>query len=819
MYELLLKALFGSLVLMVIGAAFGAERLMFYVSPDGKDGWSGRLTAPDAAGADGPFATLARARDAARELKHDGKLQQPVDVLIRGGIHFLHEPLALAPEDSGTAECPITYGAYNGERPVASGGRRITGWKQSTVNGKPCLSADLPDVAAGEWYFKQLFVGGVRRPRTRLPSTPLPTLGEGAGGGDGGGGGGGDGAGARLFRFTDAEPSSGQPWDNKGPKSAKFAPGDLKPWRNLADVEITVLQHWVEKHMRIAGVDEATRTVTFVAPGSNLKDEKGQFSRYCVENVFEALDTPGQWYLDRPAGKLYYLPLPGEDAATLDAIAPRLDCLVRLQGAKHVRMENLAFCHSEWSLPPDNPGSYQAASNVPGAIILDGAEDCTIYACRVSQVSQYAIQVLKGCARNRVIACTLDDLGAGGVKIERDSERTTVSDCTIAEAGRIFHSAVGVFIADSGRNRIIHNHIHDLFYTGISCGWTWGYRPTQTIDNRIEFNHIHDIGKGLLSDMGGIYTLGTQSGGVIRGNVIHDVTKYGYGGWGIYNDEGTSEMLVEGNLTFRTATPGYNMHYGKDVLVRNNVFAFARETQIGRGRQEQHRSFVYEGNILCWSEGRMFDGYQNDPHWGHIGFRRNVYWLSTGAPVSFNGIPMPDWQALGNDRDSIVADPLFVNAEKLDFRLRAESPALKMGFQQIDASLAGPRLEGKRPEHVDDWPAENERPAVIVQSRIEFIIPPVFVKDAKPGRVRLTVKNLGETHAAGEVAVLVSPPGAGETRGNRTLAFSLDPGKEASGEFDVVASPDAKEIAVETIPSGDAVIPTCIYAETGGSAR
>ncbi|HUW34456.1 MAG TPA: hypothetical protein VM223_22845 [Planctomycetota bacterium] len=185
--------------------------------------------------------------------------------------------------------------------------------------------------------------------------------------------------------------------------------------------------------------------------------------------------------------------------------------------------------------------------------------------------------------------------------------------------------------------------------------------------------------------MGGIYTLGTQWGGVLRDNVIHDITKYAYGGWGVYNDEGSSEMLVEKNLTCRTATPGYNMHYGRDELVRNNIFALSREAQIGRRRLEQHRSFVYEGNLLYWAEGHMFEGHQNDPQMSHIGFRHNLYWQVGGGPVNFGGITMKDSQALGNDRDSIVADPLFVNPEAGDFRLRPESPALKMGFEPIES--------------------------------------------------------------------------------------------------------------------------------------
>ncbi len=215
--------------------------------------------------------------------------------------------------------------------------------------------------------------------------------------------------------------------------------------------------------------------------------------------------------------------------------------------------------------------------STPGAVLFTDAADCTLFRCTVAHVGQYAVEMGLGSTGCRLIACTLHDLGAGAVKMDKGSSHSEVADCTIRDGGIVYHQAVGVLIGDSGYNRVHHNEISGLDYTGISCGWSWGYDPTACIDNRIEYNHIHDLGHGVLSDMGGIYTLGLQPGGIIRGNVIHDITKYGYGGWGIYNDEGSSGMLVEKNLTYRTSTSGYFMHYGRDELVRNNIFAFAKE--------------------------------------------------------------------------------------------------------------------------------------------------------------------------------------------------------------------------------------------------
>ena len=753
----------GALRACALLAALAACRLGFaaelYVATGGNDAWSGRLGAPNAERTDGPFATPARARDAVRRLKQQG-LREPVTVLVRGGTYYLAEPLVLAPEDSGTETLPVTYAACPGEKPVLSGGRRITGWKRP-AQGK-VWTAEVPEVKAGKWYFHQLFVNGQRRVRARTPNEGY-LLNEGP-----------------IEPLVDRRKARG---DARTKRGFRFKPGDVKRWKNLDDVNVVQFHSWTASVHWIRELDEANHCVHFTAPANWPTGYWTTNERYYVVNFPEALDAPGEWYLDRKTGVLSYWPPEGEDPGQAEVIAPKLRHLLRIEGrpdqgrpVEWIKFQGLSFRHADWLVADKGPADGQAAVFLESAVLARGAKHVAFEKCEIAHVGEYALWLAEGCRENRVSQCHLHDLGGGGVKIgqqasppdeARAAGHNVVDNCFIRDTGRVFHAGVGVWIGRSSFNRVTHNEICDLNYTGVSVGWCWGYAPSSAHHNVVEHNHIHHVGRGVLGDMGGVYTLGISPGTRIRHNVIHDVYSPGVGGGtGIYPDEGSSGILIENNLVYHTELGCFSQHYGRENTVRNNILAFSRAGEISRYRQEDHLSFTFEHNIVYSTSGFFLNGAWSN---GHYRMGKNLYWDTSTADPDFDEMGFEDWQALGRDAGSLVADPLFVNPQALDFRLKPDSPAGKIGFVPFDPGQAG--LYGD-----PDWVS---LPRKIVRPPLE--LPPLKPRgpdtiddgfeSTAPGRPATAAVTSGETKGA---SVRVTEEAA--ATGKRCLKFTDAPG-------------------------------------------
>lgn len=659
-----------------------------FVSTHGNDKWSGRFADANADQSDGPVATIGRARALVAGLKRAALLAGPVTVWIRGGRYPLREPLVFGPEDSA----PVTYTAYPGEHPILDGGERVEGWRVERVGEMTAWAVDLPEVASGEWYFRSLFVGGVRRPRARMPV-------------DG------------FFRIADV-PGGKLKGMGLFDGSDRFqaAPGDMRAWRNLTDIDVVVPHYWIAERMPIASWDPESQLV--VCSRRSCIKLKGQYepgwSKYYLDNVFEGL-APGRWYIDRPTGRLTYVPLPGEEIGGVEVFAPRARRLLRIAGTpeenRHVeflRFEGLTFEHTDWTYSSETMGSSkQAEVDVPAAIQLEAARSCSIENCVIRHVGAYAIEIADGCMSNRVVGNELHDLAAGGVHINgsdasgpraRRCGNNRVTDNHIHHVGVVFHGAVGILSRHAFGSVIAHNHIHDVIYSGISCGWCWSYDEQVARDNLIEKNHVHHLGRDWLGDMAGIYLLGVLPGTVVRGNFVHDVGSGGEAAWGGGGDQATSHVVYENNVFMRATYANWGLHYGRENIVRNNIFAFGvRGNGVSRG--ENHLAMTFERNLVVTDgEPAWEGGYGADilkpPFFADL----NLYWDVSGKPFAVRekgpGTPLYDfarWQETGCDTHSIVADPKVRNLRAGDWVLAPDSPALKLGFVPIDLSDIGPR--------------------------------------------------------------------------------------------------------------------------------
>ncbi|MCP4453195.1 MAG: right-handed parallel beta-helix repeat-containing protein [Planctomycetes bacterium] len=653
---------------------------LFFVSPQGHDANAGTR--------EQPFATFQRAQQAVRAERHT-TLGRGVTVTFLPGQYELQAPLTFTAADGGKMSiAPVVYRAGAGGDVEISAGRRIQGWQPDSQ--RP--GAWKTRITDNTWRFEQLWVNNRRAIRARTPDWwEFHT----------------------LLGVTET-PLPGQ--NKRYEHTFAVRPELLSPLATLDEaalrkVQVLVFHKWDTTREWLQSI--SPETGTFVTQGGKMKSWN-PMRRDCLfffENTGEGLDAPGEWFLDQDSW-LYYRPRPGENMSQAEVVAPRLDRFMTIAGiadhpeawVRHLRFEGFRFCHAEYRIPLQGLPPSQAMMNVDAAAIqVDAAQYISFRDCAVEHIGSTAFWFRHACRDCQVERTRLFDLGISGVrigeqKIVPEAEITgaiTIDNCIIHRGGRIGPSAVGAWIGHSPENAITHCDIADFFYTAVSVGWRWGYQASAAAKNRIEFNHLHHIGHRILSDMGGVYTLGPSVGTRICNNVIHDVYSTRYGGWGLYPDEGSTGILFENNLVYDVRDGCFHQHYGKENIVRNNILAFSEEGQVAVTRSEPHLSFTFENNIVIWDEGTLlgYGGWKRD---AKVDLRKNLYWRVGGLPFDLGGQTWQQWQAAGKDEGSLIADPLFVDVDNRNFALRAGSPATQIGFKPFDIGKAG--VYGS-----DDW--------------------------------------------------------------------------------------------------------------------
>ncbi len=667
-----------SAILLLITLLFSFQELAFsqkiYVSPAGTDTNPGTV--------DKPLTTLTAARDKAREMRKTTKLNEPLEIIITGGEYLMMQPLFLTTDDSGTPASPLVFKTEPGSKAVFRGGIPVSGFEK--VNEK-LWRAFIPQVAWYDSYFEQLYVNGRRAVRARSPN-------------DG------------FFRVKNVTETVLEKGEGRSPELAvqkveldnsdtaslvSFSKNDFQ------DALMIFYHNWDNTRKRVTGFSKTGSSAYIVGEGMKPWNPINNKSRYLVENFKAALDAPGEWFLDRN-GYLLYIPLEGETIENTTFHIPVIREFISIQGnsssgkkVENVKFENLVFEVAGYKTPPDGNEPAQAAAPVDAVVTLDFANKIEFRECEIAHTGTYAFWFRRACSNCLVNQCYLYDLGAGGVKIgetiirQNQEELTsfiTIDNNIIRDGGHIFPCAVGIIIFNASDNQLTHNEIADLRYSGISAGWVWGYAPSPSKRNKIEFNHIHHLGWGELCDMGGVYTLGASEGTTVSNNHIHHVFSFDYGGWGLYTDEGSFGIVEENNLVYACKNSGFHQHYGKENVIRNNIFALNIRSQLQATRIEEHRSLSFTNNIIYFSRGTLLS---SNWHKFNLFTDNNMYWDTRTREIMFADKTFTEWKKSGKDVHSIIADPQFVNPAIYDFRLKNKSAVRKIHFVPFDYTKAG----------------------------------------------------------------------------------------------------------------------------------
>ena len=670
----------------------------------------------------------------AAQRARSAKMSDPsaeVRVELAKGVHSVSSPLVVGPEDSGV----IWTGAG---KAVVSGGRRIEGWKD---DGDGVVSAPLPRDADGVVpCFEQLWVNGRRAERSVWPK-------------------------GGFLSGIEFPQSAVTNVDGTitATQSVKFADPSVAAFLGAIDgsdrpyVKLAARVKWTYGNYALAGIDAAANIVRVrsnrLTPPWALWDKT---SRLRFENTRAGFSEPGDWLFDVASGRVRYRLRKGESADALVAVAPvsGLSQLVRIKGelgGRHVSglvFSNIVFAvtvtpsngerekvGSFGDIPTDHVSAalprgmvqivgHQAAVATDGAIVAQGLRDSLFIDCRVTRTGNYAVRLEDGCVSNRIVRCTFDDLGAGGIwigaadkclppievkraRLRNDGPRAckfnVVDDCTIRGGGKVNAEGVGVVIGHASDCTVTHCEISDLEYSGISAGWIWGYAGSICQRNEISFNKIHDIGKGSMDDFAGIYTLSTSFGTCVSNNVVFNVecSAKGYGGWGLYCDEGAEGIVMENNVTWDTTDGSFHQHYGTGCQIRNNIFAYNRREGAVKATNQNPFQHV-PSQINVYGNIVLVKGAKNpfvDPRtFGVVGpWACNLWWNEDSQPVfAPNGMTFEEWKRRGLEVGGVLADPLFVDAQNHDFRLKPESPALALGFREWDLSAAGRRKQNSK---------------------------------------------------------------------------------------------------------------------------
>jgi hypothetical protein len=660
-----------STFLLILATCFCAAQ-PYFVSPSGDDANPGTL--------ERPFATLQRAQQAARE--------KPRNICLRGGTYYLPETLVFTEQDSGTKDAPVVFENYQDEEPVISGGVRLDGLKwQPFTNG--IFQAQVPaDLKTGE-----IFINGERQILARYPNFD-PT--------------------AKYFDGFAAD---------------AISPERAARWADPAGGYYHAMHPslWGDFTWRITGKD-TNNQVKLEGGWQNNRGAAAHPQLRFVENIFEELDAPGEWFLNSQTHTLYYYPPAGLDLKHAVVEATRLRTLVEFRGdeqhpVKWITLRGLTFRQAARTVMDTREPLVRTdwAIYRGGAIFFNGAEDCALEDSSIDQVGGNAIFVNNYNRRVTIRGTQIAKAGASGICFVGDPQaarsplfnyyqvqklagidRTPgpksdnypadclVDNCLIHLTGRVEKQTAGVEIDLAQNITVQHCSIYDMPRAGINIGdGCWG-------GHVIEFCDVFDTVKET-GDHGSFNSWGRDRFwrpnidevnawvkeapelpllDVVKPIVLSNNRWRCDHGWDIDLDDGSSNYIITNNLCLRGGIKnreGFRRIVENNVMVDNGYHPHVWYDECGD---------IFRHNIV-WTEYRPANMHR--PPWG-ADMDFNLV-QSSGAATNTPATRLQ--QQSGRDEYSIVADAQFVDPAFGDYRVKDGSPALRLGFVNFPMNQFG----------------------------------------------------------------------------------------------------------------------------------
>ncbi|KKO18909.1 MAG: hypothetical protein BROFUL_02388 [Candidatus Brocadia fulgida] len=647
--------------------------IAFYVSKDGSDKYSGKLPEANANNTDGPFATIEKARDVIYALKQ--KKQLPTGVVtvnIRSGTYHLTKPFELTKWDSGSEKTSIVYRAYNNEKVKLIGGKEITGFKPID---DPAILKRIESPYRDKIVQVNLKAQGIKdfgEMKPRGMGRPVYP------------------AGIELF-FQD-KPMQLARWPNNdwvkiagvpaGQKGGKFTYDGDRPehWRDTKDIWLHGYWtwDWADSYETVKTIDTVKKEVSTCEPHGVYGYSVGK--RYYALNILEELDEPGEWYLDRKTGILYFWP-PGplSEGKTYVSLT---DTLIQMKDVSYITLQGLeiAICRGN-------------------AVEITGGSNNRIAGCTLRNIGNVAVKITGG-TENGVTGCDIYACGDGGIVLNGGDRLTLTSANNYATNNHIHNynrwvSTYRPAIKISGvGNRISNNLIHDSPHSAIILNGN---------EHIIEYNEIHHV--CMETNDAGAFYMGrdySERGNIIRYNYFHDL---GSGDvQAIYLDDFASGTTVFGNVIYK-GKRGVVIGGGRDNIVQNNIFVSCSIAAIhvdARGIRKPWAKKYFDGTDTTLTGRLMMIKYKFPPYANKYPEIITLYdgnpAIPEGNKVICNIASGGKWLDLRDgvneeivkiQNNFVNEDPCFVNPTKLNFQLKDDSPAYKLGFQRIPMENIG----------------------------------------------------------------------------------------------------------------------------------